>query len=142
MKNSIQIFQYLSYLQYPIMLTALYFCYKPNIFGMDTVWEDMNNGLVLIGIAISFSTLQDVTKTQNKLSKIVYKNPTYSKYFIIYLLVLTLSIMGFGVFGYFFSENKNVQEIAFGFIVLGIGMISMVKTALEMVRYHTDKEKS
>lgn len=142
MKTYTQIFQYLSYLQYPLMILALYFCYKPIILGMENIWADFNNGLILMGLAISFSTLQDPTKTQNKLSRIVYENPKYSRYFIIYMLILTLVIMGFGSYGYFFSEIENIKEISFGFIVLGIGMISMVKMALEMAKYHNNKLKS
>jgi len=139
MKNYTQIFQYLSYLQYPLMIVALYFAYKPIIFGSENMWEDFNNGLVLIGLGISFSTLQDPTKTQNKLSRIVYENPKYAKYFIIYLLLMTLGFLGFGLNGWFFSENENFREVSFGFIVLSIGLIGMLKVALEMAKHHRNK---
>lgn len=141
MKNYTQIFQYLSYLQYPLMLGAFYFCYKPIIFGDENIWQDINNGLVLIGLGISFSTLQDSTKTQNKLSRIVYENPKYAQYFIIYMLVLTFGTLGFGLFGWFSSENENIKEVSFGFIVLGIGLIGMLKVALEMADYHGSKNE-
>jgi len=141
MEKSKQLFQYLSYLQYPLMLLALYFFYKPIFFGKETMWADMNNGLVLMGLAISFSTLQDHTKTQNKLSQRVYENPKYARYFIIYLFVLTLGILGFGIYGYFFATNENIKELSFGAIVFGIGMIGFVKVALEMAAYHSTKNK-
>lgn len=142
MKNSTQIFQYLSYLQYPLMIAALYFCYKPLIFGNENIWADFNNSLVLIGLGISFSTLQDPTKTQNKLSRIIFENPKYAKYFIIYLVIMTFGFLGFGLFGWFFSENENIKEVSFGFIVLSIGLIGMLKVALEMAEHHSDKAKT
>lgn len=112
------------------------------IFGIETVWEDLNNGLVLIGLGISFSTLQDPTKTQNKLSRIVYENPKYAKCFIIYLVIMTFGFLGFGLYGWFFSENENTKEISFGFIVLAIGLIGMLKVALEMAEHHSNKSKN
>lgn len=92
-----------------------------------------------MGLAISFSTLQDTTKTQNKLSLRVYQNPKYAKYFIIYLVLLTLTFLIFGIFGLLFSKNENFQAIAFGSITLGIGMIGMLKVAIEMAEYHGKK---
>ena len=89
-----------------------------------------------MGLAISFSTLQDTNKTQNKLSLRIYQNPKYAKLFIIYVIILTISILIFGVFGLLFSQNENFQEIAFGCIVLAIGMIGLLKVVLEMAENH------
>ena len=63
-----------------------------------------------MGLGISFSTLQDTTKTQNKISKIVYQNPKYAKIFIIYVILLTLFFLSFGLFGFLFSQNANMQS--------------------------------
>lgn len=74
-------FQYLSYLQYPLLIIALYFTSESLIYDLDKnqVLESLNKGLLFIGLGISFSTLQDITKTQNKLSRVVYQNPKYAK---------------------------------------------------------------
>ena len=68
-------FQKISYLQYPMMLIAMYFAIKPYTYifeaGMenqDKMFADLNSLLIFMGLGISFSTLQDTTKTQNKFS--------------------------------------------------------------------------
>lgn len=132
-------FQYLSYLQYPIVLIALYFAYKPLIFGMEMVWSDLNNTLIFMGLAVSFSTLQDTTKVQNKLSKRVWENSKYATIFLIYLGVITLVVLGFGFYGYFFSEHPNIQEIALGAIIFGISLIGFLKMGIEMAEHHGNK---
>lgn len=139
MKN---IFQYLSYLQYPLMIFGLFYAYKPLIFGMDNFWKDINTMLIFMGLAISFSTLQDTTKVQNKLSEKVWKNQKYANYFLVYLAIMTFLILGFGVFGYFFSTNENIQEVAFGAFVLGIGLIGLLKMAIEMAEYQQSKNET
>ncbi len=139
MKNLKNIFQYLSYLQYPLAILMLFYAYKPLIFGMETLWSDVNTTLILMGLAVSFSTLQDTTKVQNKFSEKIWKNPKYANAFLIYLAILTLLILGFGVFGYFFSENEKIQEIALGAFVLGIGLIGMLKMSIEMAEYQQNK---
>ena len=92
-----------------------------------------------MGLGISFSTLQDVTKTQNKLSKIVYQNPKYAKLFIVYVFLLTLFCLLFGLYGFLFSSNHKINQISIGFVVLGIGILGMLKTAIEMAEYHSQQ---
>jgi hypothetical protein len=72
MKETKLIFHYISYLQYPLMMIAMLFALKPYIFGFETLFSDFNKMLVFMGLGISFSTLQDTTKTQNKLSLKIY----------------------------------------------------------------------
>jgi hypothetical protein len=141
MENIKKIFVYLSYIQYPLGILALAFTYKPILFGMETFWSDLNISLIFMGLAVSFSTLQDTTKVQNKMSLRVWENPKYARLFLIYLGLMILLIMGFGFFGYFASENQNIQEVAFGAIALSIGLIGLLKAALEMAEFHGKKEK-
>lgn len=88
-----------------------------------------------MGLGISFSTLQDTTKTQNKLSKIIYQNPKYAKAFIIYVILLTLLFLSFGLYGFLFSQNTNINDISLGLVVMGIGMLGMLKMIIEMAEY-------
>ena len=69
------VFHYVSYIQYPLMLITLYFVVSPFFTGMekikenpDLIFKNLNLMLIFMGLAISFSTLQDTHKTQNKLS--------------------------------------------------------------------------
>jgi len=139
MKNATKLFHAISYLQYPLMLVGVYYCYKPLLFNADSIWADYNKALVFIGLAISFSTLQDTTKTQNKISKRIWENPKYARAFLIYIALLILFIISFGMFGLFASQNPNVQELSFGTIIFGIGLIGLLKSAIEMAEYHQKK---
>jgi len=136
LKNYKLYFQYMSYLQYPLMIIATYFAYEPLLFEIDTYFESINKSLLFMGLAISFSSLQDTTKTQNKLSRIVYQNPIYAKTFIIYVMILTFVLLSFGIYGFLFSTNEKVNQISLGIVVFGIGMLKMV---IEMAAYHSNK---
>ena len=68
-----QFFQYISYLQYPFMLVAVFLAFQPYFGGFENLTSDgilagVNNMLIFMGLSVSFSTLQDTTKTQNELS--------------------------------------------------------------------------
>lgn len=134
--NSKKIFQKVSYLQYPLMLVAIYFVMKPYFTGFETIWEDYNFALIFMGLGISFSTLQDTTKTQNKFSKNVWQNPKKGKIALGIMAVITFYIILSGLFGIYFSESKILQELSFGMVVLGIGMIGLLKAAGEMFDNH------
>jgi len=88
--------------------------------------------LIFIGLGISFATLQDTSKTSIKYEKKIWENPKKGKWFILMITLLTLLTLAFGIFGYFIAENENVKEVSFGAIVLGIGFIGFLKTAIEV----------
>lgn len=136
MKNAKQIFHYISYLQYPIMLVALYYSFLPLTNNLVTIWADYNKSLMFMGIAVSFSTLQDTQKTQNKLSKRVYENPKYATIFLWVIFGQVLIFTLFGIFGFFISENAAIKEVSFGSILFGMGLIGMLKSAVEMAENH------
>lgn len=140
MKKARDIFQAVSYLQYPLMLTAMYFIIQPYFNGFEDAPAYINKGLIFIGLGISFSTLQDTTKTQNKLSLKIYQNPTYARVFIIAMVILIMFFIVSGLIGLFSLEDNQLSEVALGMIVLGIGMIGMLKAIFEMAENHrTDK---
>jgi len=69
------IFHAISYLQYPLVAIAMYFAFRPYFGGLnqlgeksDLIFEGINNALIFFGLALSFSTLQDTSKTQNNFS--------------------------------------------------------------------------
>jgi 4-amino-4-deoxy-L-arabinose transferase-like glycosyltransferase len=136
MKETKLIFHYISYLQYPLMMIAMLFALKSYIFGFETLFSDFNKMLVFMGLGISFSTLQDTTKTQNKLSLKIYQNPSYARNFIILIVLQILLLVTIGMFGLFAMEDSIIKELSLGLIVLGIGLIGMLKSVTEMAENH------
>ena len=136
-------FHYISYLQYPLMLVALFFAFKPYFNGfeisnekIDLVFRNLNTMLVFMGLSISFSTLQDTTKTQNKMSRKIWENPKKGKLVILIFSLSTLFLITIGLIGYFNLSHSKLKEISIGIIVLGIGLVGMLKVAIEMFENH------
>ncbi len=139
--NFTKFFHLISYLQYPTMLIGFYFVVRPYITG--EIIEDptvmisaINTILVCMGLSVSFSTLQDTTKTQNNISKKIWQDPKKGSLFILAICFMILFILCFGLFGYFVSHNTAFKEISLGCIVLSIGLIGMLKAAKEMFENH------
>ena len=147
--NFTKIFQVISYLQYPLMVMALFFSFKPYFNGFDymsenleAVLKDYSYVLIFMGLGISFSTLQDTTKTQNSFSQRIWENPKKGKIVILVISFLTISVLSYGIFGYFITDNEMLKDLSFGTIVLGIGLIGFLKTALEVFENQRKDKKS
>lgn len=110
MKSARESFHKISYLQYPLMLVGLYWMARPLINNLNNLWADYNMALIFYGLAISLSTLQDTTKSQNKLSLKIWQSPRYARIFL--------------------------NEISFGIISLGIGFVGVLKSGIEMAEHH------
>lgn len=121
-----KIFHVISYLQYPVAIISIYFFVK----------EDYNNFLIFFGLGISLSTLQDPTKTQTKLDKVIMESPKKGKFFLVLTSIMTFATIFYGLFGYIISENEKIKGLSVGLIVLGIGLISLLKTGIEMFENH------
>lgn len=133
-----QFFHYVSYLQYPILLAATYF-YIPFIRGMaNREWlsDSLENTLVLMGLALSMSSLQDTTKTQNKLSRKIWESPKGGRIFLIYMSLLTFTFIFAGIGFMFLPEDNRLNEISVGITVLGVGVLGLLKPAIEMYENH------
>ncbi|MBF04604.1 MAG: hypothetical protein CMP76_15075 [Flavobacterium sp.] len=141
MKNPKDFFNIISYLQYPFILIGAYYAFHPYFNEFVTIWSDLNNVLIYFGLGISFSTLQDTTKTQNKFSKRIWENPQKGKRMIIFMTFFCLSLLTIGMFSMYITQNKILKEIAFGLIVLGIGYISFLKAAIEIFENHRKDKK-
>ena len=136
-------FHYISYLQYPLILIALYFALSPYMMGMeklrenpDLIFENLNNLLIFMGLAVSFSSLQDTTKTQNNFSKKIWENPKNGKITIITMSVMIMLILIMGLIGYLNVNNGILKNLAVGLIVLGLGMFGFLKATIEMFENH------
>lgn len=117
------------------MLVAIFYIYRPILNDLNGLFSDFNTGLVYLGLGISLSTLQDTTKTQNKLSKRIFQNPRYAKRFLIVLIIQILVFIGLGLFGFYQDLSNPFKELSFGFLSIGIGLIGLLKSASEMAEY-------
>jgi len=140
MKNFKQLFHLLSYLQYPLLLVAVVLTISPFFKGIkflasniDYFFKIQNIVLIFLGVALSFSTLQDSDKTSLKVEKKIYRSPKKAKFLIISTLVLIFIFFIYGFIAYFFlKEYTALKEFSYGSIVLGIGLIGYLKLQLEM----------
>ncbi|MAG87359.1 hypothetical protein [Zunongwangia profunda] len=140
-------FHYISYLQYPLILVGLYFVIKPYFGGFeylkenpDLIFKNLNSCLLFMGLGISFSSLQDTTKTQNKFSENIWKNPKKGKKMIILITVQILFFLSIGLIGYF-SQIEILNKISVGMIILGLGMFGFLKSAIEVFENHRTDNK-
>jgi uncharacterized protein YqhQ len=134
--NPRNIFQKISYLQYPLMLVALYYMLIPYFRGFDMIWESYNFALLFMGLSISFSTLQDTTKAQNNLSKKIWQSPKKGKIALVIIALMVLYFILIGLYGIFIAKSPALQHLSYGMIVLGIGIIGLLKAAIEMFENH------
>ena len=138
MSQTTRIFHALSYLQYPLILAALGF-YVPFVISMvkkPVDWSLLNQVLILMGVALSFSTLQDTRTTQNKISKKVWQDPKKGKAFLWVIAALALLFIVTGLLALLLFDANQTESVAVGVTVLGIGMLGMLKAAIEMFENH------
>jgi hypothetical protein len=131
-----QWFQVVSYLQYPLMLVALGYILVPYFKGFDAFWPSVNQALIFAGLGISFSTLQDTSKTQNEMSRKIWQDPKKGKRMLLVMSLTALVLLGTGLYGLMIARDGIVKEVAFGTLMLGISYIGLLKAAIEMHEHH------
>ena len=138
MKDPKKIFHFVSYLQYPIMAASLIF-YVPFLISMvnqSPDWGALNNMLILIGLGLSFSTLQDTTTTQNKFSEKIWKSPKKGRYMIVFMAAFAFLLIVSGSIFLFLSQDDLTNSVAVGVLILGIGYVGILKSGIEMYENH------
>lgn len=107
----------------------------PHFAGFDTFWTSLNSALVFVVLVISFSTLQNTTRTQNTFSK---KNGRTRKGMVALVVIgaTTLFFLAVGMFGFFVFWDGIIKEVSFGMLMLGLGYIGLLKAAIEMHENH------
>ncbi len=133
-----KLFHTISYLQYPLMLAALAF-YVPfviTLFNKAPDWSLLNYVLILFGVSLSFSTLQDTTTTQNKFSKKIWQNPTKGKVVLTLIALMAFVFIVVGLLALLMFKADQTESVAVGVTVLGIGMLGLLKAAIEMFENH------
>lgn len=134
--NVKKVFHSISYLQYPLLLLAVFYALRPYFVGFDTIWCSINQMLIFAGLGVSFSTFQDTKKTQNAFSKRIWEHPKKGKRALVLMSLLTVGLLLLGMYGLYISDGEILTEISFGVIVLGIGYIGVLKSAVEMFENH------
>ncbi len=136
-------FQLLSYLQYPLLLAALGYVLRSGITmgagrgqGLSAVMDDWNYALLYAGIGIGLSSLQDPAKTQNKVSLRVWQDPRKGRWMLILLAAYALGAMAVGLAGAYRAETTVVNQLSLGLVAFGLGMVGLLKTAIEMREHH------
>lgn len=131
-----KIFHTVSYLQYPLVLTGGYFALKPYWNDFELNLSDINSCFMFIGLAMSFSTLQDTTKTQYKLAEKIWQSPKKGKAFLAFTFTMILVFLTLGFYGLYFDENEFVTQFSIGLIILSVGFIGALKMMIEMFENH------
>jgi uncharacterized membrane protein len=125
------------------MLVGLFFALQPYLQGFEIlkqnpniIFKSLNNVLIFMGLSVSFSSLQDTSKTQNELSKKIWEDPIKARIMIIIMALAILFFLLSGLFGYFFLEVGVMKEVSIGIIIFGLGMFGLLKAAIEMFENH------
>ncbi len=134
-------FHALSFAQYPLMVIAIIYIGRPFFRDFAALWADFNLGLLFFGLAISFGSLQDITRPHYSMAKRIFETPAKAKALILLLVVEIVFFIAMGLFGLLGSHVEELREVSFGLIIFGLGMLGMLKTALESADYHQRTRK-
>lgn len=140
MKNIIRFFHYLSFIKYPILVIGIYYFYKPILSENSNLLENLNYGLIFLGLGMGLDSLKDYGKL-TWLDKKVYHKPKIAKYFFVLFGLLILSLIIVGLIGYFSTEKNALKELSIGFIIFGIGTIGVLKAGMQATKDFMETEK-
>lgn len=130
------VFQALSYLQYPAMVVGLVYAARPLFNRMEGLFDDWNYALLYAGVGIGMASLQDPTRTQNKISHRVWQDPRKGRLMLWLLTVEALVPIVIGMVGAYLASSTALNQLSLGLIAFGLGMVGLLKTALEMFDHH------
>lgn len=135
--SSRQFFQYLSYLQYPLLAVTVYFAVQAAVLmgkgqPLSSLYDPLNYMLLFAGVAVGLSSLQDTTKTQNKISLKTWQNPAKGRFMLIVMALEAFIPIVMGLVGAFRANDTAMNQLSLGMVAFGLGMIGLLKTAIEM----------
>lgn len=146
------IFQLISYFQYPFFLAGIgYITYSFYILLSGTsnssdapllemLFESIahywNMAFFMFGLGVSFSTLQDTKKTQNNLSKNVWQDPLKGRVALIFMSFIALFFISLSFVGMFIIQDSILTMLSYGFLAFGIAYVGVLRAAIEMFEYH------
>lgn len=137
------VFQWASYLQYPALLVALAYMVSSvravatvATTGWSPVYDAANYVLLYAGIGIGLSSLQDPTRTQNAMSRRVWQDPRKGRWLLALLAFYAFGAMAGGLAGAYLADFTVVNQLSLGLVAFGLGMVGLLKTAIEMREHH------
>ncbi|WP_373775209.1 MULTISPECIES: hypothetical protein [Bacteroidales] len=143
MKNVRKIFHLLSYLQYPLVAIALARLIFPLFRGFEYLsthseylFSNYNQMLIYYGLALSFSSLQDPTKTSLRYERKIWKTPRKAKV-ILFATTVTMMLFFFTGFVGLMADQPVMKEFTNGSFILSIGLLSYLKFQLDLYAIHT-----
>jgi hypothetical protein len=104
--------------------------------GWSPVYDDWNYLLLYAGIGIGLSSLQDPARTQNEMSRRVWQDPRKGRWMLALLGTYTLGALVIGLVGAYMADSTVVNQLSLGLMALGLGMVGLLKTAIEMREHH------
>ena len=145
MDKTFRIFHYASFLQYPFIIAALYYSYKPIIIGIDNfgkaeIISNYNLVLLFFGIAFSFTSLADIRK-RTKLGNKIFGKQKNAKRWIIYICILVLFTFALAIYTMFFAKDEKLKDLSIGIFVFGIGIIGLLRMNLEIIKTYQPEWK-
>jgi hypothetical protein len=102
----------------------------------------VNLSFFLFGLAVSFSTLQDTSKTQNQLSKSVWQHPRKGKIALLFISLTAFFFISISFAGMVFFPDSIINKLSYGFLAFGIAYIGVLKAAIEMFEHHRSDRKN
>ena len=144
------VFQWVSYLQYPALLVAVGYAVKAVLSvaatgadGWSPVFDDANYVLLYAGVGIGLSSLQDPARTQNEVSRRVWQDPRKGRWMLALLAFYALGAMVVGLAGAYLADSTVVNQLSLGLVAFGLGMVGLLKTAIEMrEHYRLDRQSA
>ena len=137
------LFQALSYLQYPMMLVAAVFTVQAVLAMLDvraTGWgpviERLNDVLLYAGVGIGLSSMQDPRRTQNAVSLRTWRDPAKGRLALWVIALEAFVPIVVGLVGAAQADDSALRQLSLGLVAFGLGMLGLLKTAIEMREHH------
>ncbi|MEM7110554.1 MAG: hypothetical protein AAF519_20160 [Bacteroidota bacterium] len=136
MNKILIIFKYIAYLNIPLMLGALYFVYAPIFDGaLSGTVENMPKALLLMGFALSFTSLRDVKKI-DKMGRYVIERPALLKAMVYQVIILSVVVLLYGAYLLIFTTNDS--QLGVGLMSFGVGFVALAKSLVDQAKDLTD----
>jgi len=137
------VFQWVSYLQYPALLAAFGYALSAafaaasiRAAGWGPVYDDWNYVLLYAGVGVGLSSLQDPMRTQNTMSRRVWEDPRKGRWMLTLLSFYGFGALIVGLVGAYMAESTPVSQLSLGLMAFGLGLMGLLKTAIEMREHH------
>lgn len=144
MNKIIKYFHFLSYLQYPFMLIAMYFLSKMvlSIFGeIDVVKaiENLNSCLLYLGIGLCFIALENIEKSP-KFERKIFEKEKLAKAWLILLFFSFIGLIIIAILMRFYPPSPLFKDLPTSLFVLALGFLSYIKMNIDIIKIYTTKK--